>query len=897
MKKTIKTLLSAIAIVATASCAKENAQTNPLNSEQECDLVPVTLSADILDSKANLDGLKVVWDLEDEIAVYDGTEIHKFTALSVDGNKATFVGTVAAGASPISALYPYSSDMTFESGAFKVTLPSTQNVSEGKADPSAMIMAGAVSDGTISFKNATSLVKFTINQDGVERISLTGNNGEKFDGAMAVTVGESQVTPSAASSSTLTIIPAEGDTFAKGDYFAAIAPVTFEGGFILSYIDATLPYLRTTDKKAEFVQNGGLSLGVLDGVALPMVITTKDEFLTWAAFANLYPIGSDVKLAADMDMDGAEWIPAKTFYGNFDGQNHKVYNFKVTSAKNSRAGIFSVLGNGTDAASVKNLIVGSADGTTKDRVSRFVLCIDDNSQYQYAAVIPYAHNNTVIENVVNFADVELAEECTARFRLGGVAGTCKTGALLKNCINYGDITDNQLAMVGTYSNNTTVGGIIGALDGTDSSIDGCVNFGNILNNSPYCLQCGGIVGGVMYAGTVSNCTNNGEIVHNATPYVNGSDSGFRIRVGGITALINGAGVKIVKCVNNAAITVTAPGLTFGNALGGIVGVIAADSEIQGCTNTATGIFGPTVVTTKTNTIMGGIVGYTTGSKTNVVITKADDGTVCKNEADFTLKVDLGGYLYVGGIIGMPNGNSAKVEYAENKGKIKSASVLTSNKTLCMGGIAGTAVKSEFRYCKNSGQVLVTASNNSATFSAGGIIGGTKTGNKYIACVNEGLMQGGKGTASTRIGGICASFDPAADVMTDCVNIGKIYVTRGAAFRCGGLIGLSNKNIGTTELTICEGCVCNQEMQITNESCWNYYAGEVIGVFDTGKTETAKLNIGSDAKPVSIGLGQKTGLSQAVTLTEENYKEYILGQSQNADFMASEMYGFHLTTLK
>lgn len=161
MKKSIKSLLSAITVVAAASCAKEVVQTEPSTSVQEG--TPVTIAATIDDgAKANLDGLKVVWNANDSIAVYDGTKVNKFVVSASDGTKAWFVGTIAEGSSAVAAVYPYSSNISFAEGAFNVSVPAAQKAVTGGADPSALVMAGAVSDNAVAFKNAVSLIKFSI---------------------------------------------------------------------------------------------------------------------------------------------------------------------------------------------------------------------------------------------------------------------------------------------------------------------------------------------------------------------------------------------------------------------------------------------------------------------------------------------------------------------------------------------------------------------------------------------------------------------------------------------------------------------------------------------------------------------------------------------------------------
>ena len=136
------------------------------------------------------------------------------------------------------------------------------------------------------------------------------------------------------------LLPAggEGKNFAAGDYYAAVAPVLFEEGFKITLVRLdSRSGVTSTDQKLEVVRNGGLYLtDAVTSFEWKWVIMNKEQLLAWNERLSIGSAGNQatwyaddyVELGADIDMDGAVWIP-RPLFGTFDGKGHKIYNLVV----------------------------------------------------------------------------------------------------------------------------------------------------------------------------------------------------------------------------------------------------------------------------------------------------------------------------------------------------------------------------------------------------------------------------------------------------------------------------------------------------------------------------------------------------------------------------------------
>ena len=175
-------LVAAMVFLSLGSCVDE--MHSPEVSGPE-GIACYTAYVDGAGTKAVLDGTLSKWKGEESIGVVGKKGTYKFSA-SVSGtsSSATFshVGEGTFNENEVIAVYPYASGNY--SGNFddmcvsNVTVPSNQTAVVGSYDPAAAI-AVAHSTGTVlKFKNATSLLKFTMGSSGVKNVTVWGDMSE-----------------------------------------------------------------------------------------------------------------------------------------------------------------------------------------------------------------------------------------------------------------------------------------------------------------------------------------------------------------------------------------------------------------------------------------------------------------------------------------------------------------------------------------------------------------------------------------------------------------------------------------------------------------------------------------------------------------------------------------------
>lgn len=860
MKQLFKTIAVAFACVAAAACAKQEI-TSPADQVVADNLVKVTISADIAQTKASVesDG-KVIWNEGDQIAVYVGGQKYPLTLVAGAGTKsAVFSGEVAEG-EVTDAIYPASAaPATFTTEHPAPTALLTQTIISGATcDPAALLMTAVPVEGSLVFENACGGVRVT------------------------VPAGAISVTLKSAVSTVKATVPGAGT-------YDIFVPVSEHEGFTVSAAVEDGRYVLTSDKTMAITAGKIWNLNDIctSALFLPATITTAEQLRNWAANSGLYDAGEIVSLGADIDLGGTEWVPAVTFAGVFDGADHKISGLVCTSYQDNNTGLISTLGKG---ATLKNLVAGSSDGSSYDGVSKLILDIrkDAALAYKYVGVVGYAHEGSLIQNVTNYIPVEIAATHRTQHRAGGIAGTMKARAVVKDCVNYGTVTDNCVEEnfgTNTQTNTLSFGGITGGLDGAGSLVDNCINHGDVQNNSIYVQHTGGVAGMIGYEATISNCVNNGAVTDNAVLYNPKSSTGYAKRAGGITGAIQGNnGGQIIKCTNNGAVTLVKAQSGYSSAIGGIVGCVAKNGTIKGVNNSGKVT---TVDVMQTGLCMGGIVGYVTGSVL-ITLTQAEDGTRNVNTGEIIPGNDLAKGGYIGGIYGYLNTTLASgcvVENCDNEGNIKSSGKQTSKVTITLGGILGAGKNMVVSDCHNKALINCTGKDNNAGFVIAGILGGGANPYTIHDCSNSGRIQIGKGKESTTIaGGIAANFKLENCNITDCVNTGEMYASRGAKVRVGSMIGACTRDT-STPVTILEGCVCDNDM-FANPTGWAAYEGLVVGSFITSEeAATAMIYVGSEAKPVKIGLGHVIKSSdetvEIITLTADNYKDYLVGQAEDS----------------
>lgn len=255
--KTIRIFTMAAAALILAACGNEEFIENVENGAAE-QLVPMTFTANMPQTRTYLSGgTNVHWSEGDEIALWDDTDMRKFTATEIDGSSATFTGEANSN-SRYAAFYPYSAVKAREADTFTFTLPAKQTAkwksfANNLAPSFALVEAP---ETNLQFKNVCALVKFYIGLSAIDvkTVSLVARNGEVLAGDLKYKFTDESVV--GAESNTSSRIDLSGPFEPAIDYYFVVRPCTLAEGFNLyvEYNDGTLK--RTEVRKPVTLKAG-----------------------------------------------------------------------------------------------------------------------------------------------------------------------------------------------------------------------------------------------------------------------------------------------------------------------------------------------------------------------------------------------------------------------------------------------------------------------------------------------------------------------------------------------------------------------------------------------------------------------------------------------------------------
>lgn len=338
-------MVAAAAMFAAASCAQELEN----NQVPAGETVTFTAVADGVDTKAALnEGTKCSeWEAGDAITVHNGTKGFKFTTEEA-GSRATFSYTGNDfGGEKFLAVYPSGKSFDVANKVVKAYIPTWQQAKAGTYNHAAAVAVAYSENDLFNFKNATALLKFTVNTDNVTHVVFHGNGSEAITGDVNITLGEEgvetvqcleteftedkwneetqqndKVTVNkygtwvecyAWDDNSLVDDPSDDTKYFTKDqtYYIAVAPQGFDGGVTVKFRinEGEELVVKTTAKKVETKINTILNLGELEYVA-PVVETVETIYLkpeVWAAddawfWAHFFGSGGEV----DVKMTGPD---------------------------------------------------------------------------------------------------------------------------------------------------------------------------------------------------------------------------------------------------------------------------------------------------------------------------------------------------------------------------------------------------------------------------------------------------------------------------------------------------------------------------------------------------------------------------------------------------------------
>lgn len=252
MKQMNLILGGAVCILALA-CTKEA----PVVQETPVKLVPITFAVDNQATKTSLDydnEKAVNWTDGDRVAIFDNNG-GKVENQSFEVANDKIEAMVHDGATKFYALYPYNASATISGNVVVTTyIPSEQTAVTGSFGNNVNVAVAytTTSEKSLSFKNTCALLKFTVEMDDVQSITITANGDYPMSGRSSITYSDGIVTKVSCEGShsvTLTGPLTNGST-----YFVAVAPQTYTGGIFMMIVrtDGTVLYKKgTSDLVAE----------------------------------------------------------------------------------------------------------------------------------------------------------------------------------------------------------------------------------------------------------------------------------------------------------------------------------------------------------------------------------------------------------------------------------------------------------------------------------------------------------------------------------------------------------------------------------------------------------------------------------------------------------------------
>lgn len=270
------------------------------------------------------DGVKVWWSTSESITVFDGDGANNKFVSSNEEPAPTADFALEDSSTPISepdpgdyyyALYPYDSQASLENGIIHTTYPASFNVTRcGSFEDNMNLSVSRSSSYDLSFKNLLGWIQLGFTGDeGVTKIVLKGNNGEKLAGKVSIDVAGLTTSVDSEGSSDQLVLTGNFVSSTDRDngcfYYIPLLPLSFSEGFTLAfYKDDGTTYTFSLSSKIDFKRGKRRQLWV--------------DFSTLQKQYTYTRVETSAKAASPSFNDGDEYI---VVYPADDG-NYKVFD-------------------------------------------------------------------------------------------------------------------------------------------------------------------------------------------------------------------------------------------------------------------------------------------------------------------------------------------------------------------------------------------------------------------------------------------------------------------------------------------------------------------------------------------------------------------------------------------
>lgn len=291
MKKIYSFMVAAVALFAAASCNKELPQENlPAVGET----VVYTASTDGADTKAVLDGTVSKWCGEELITLHDGTNAFTFYADAGDTpvSKVDFTYNKGEGqpeftATEVMAVYP-SGDYTANLDkkiVSNVVVPNNQTLEDNTYPATAAVAVAYSTTTELSFKNATTLLKFKVAGDDVTYGCIAAEGDISGTFGLAYNDGEPELNATEANQ---WVDFSKNNEFLSKEatYYIAVAPAALNK--ITMYLNGAEVKSKTFEEPYQLKRNVILDLGTITYTAPETASTVYLKPGVWSADGAWY---------------------------------------------------------------------------------------------------------------------------------------------------------------------------------------------------------------------------------------------------------------------------------------------------------------------------------------------------------------------------------------------------------------------------------------------------------------------------------------------------------------------------------------------------------------------------------------------------------------------------------
>ena len=870
-------VLAALAFAAIVSCQKEIAPAEEPVAGIPDGYVELTLTANSdVATKSFLDGKTVTWEPGEEVAVFTDVAvgINKFTVSSVEGSNVVIYGTVPAGATSFTAIYPYDSAVSLNYGVAKIQIPREQKLAEGGTiAPDALCSVAVFPDASTKaqFKNVVSLLSFQVaTPEDIDAVSFTSKaEGMEEDPdtewnllSVEVSANADPVITNVAGGFKTKVIAA-GAFSAEATYCAAVPPCELMNGISVGVCKGSKTAFKVSEKQVELARNAGFNLGnVVPEDATYKVFQIADcyDLIEFLADAPDYAPGDEVEVVSDIDMLDIEVKTAESFAGILNGGYHRLKNWT------------------SEGVSLFSLVTGEIRDFTIDESCSLHGCPAGRFGYMVCALegkMTNCHNEADITFELNGGE-PLEDETlgTLGRQFGGLCGRMTLhSAQMIDCSNSGDITASSV-LTGNMDGSLYIGGVVGLVGDPGEDVvvrlQGCSNTGNITYSAESTdipagwlssHFIGGVAGGTglnrgsddkqsgytLYYGEIRECTNEGDV-----DVTWGGGTGGYYKVGGVI----GAGeCALFDCVNKGAVSYknSMDTANAGPSVGGIAGSLGGQAPVSAsnCVNFGeVGLSG--MFSNAGSSYAGGLMGIK--------------------------------WANAGGCFGLVGDNTTLIEDCHNKGPFNVNAVMTSTggSASAFGGVVGVAM-CEVKDCSFICGDASSISGMTVNCHMGGIVGYSYKPVSGCSVNADMSFSHDIETLTTRtkiynnVGGIIGYALGTTDTVKDCTVAGSMTVLATAELRLGGVVGMSYVNMldceNSADITLTR--------KLISDASLKSYIGGVVGLHNQEGTELTNL---SNSGTLDIKMDEKSPYSDLGGCIGYTKSNKVTGCSNTGDII-------------